>query len=598
MTERGPENLQPGWEQIEQDIRLLGQLHGIDNFRVVTQPGAGWSCAKTSQGLVITIDPEQSAHGAGEQAAIQETDTPADIMTLFIGGHELGHARDMLDADFAGQPRAAERSPARDFFDCLIDDTVIDYRNRRLPRLSNHADKIYAFQMPHNLSAMPKHVQLMYAARVSTVVTNPQLVMDETVRQSLGELTSYQQGDKNFNIPAILADPQTTLKDRRQIADQFIWPAYQAFLEEDRQTNDDFGDAYGQYQQAVHGHQQGDAANGDSKPQSLGEQIAQAILETRQETDIAKEQAKAKRQEDAATAKQRAKAARAQALSKVITTEMSLMPEEARQYAESLLDEAAVIQDIADVFLQLAAPTETKQSPRYANRARAEGQRLHPARLDQAALQQQSGIEQRTMQPVTRKANRKVLDFGGLDFELLFDVSGSMRYNGKCQGAAATGLALMEGLQLAREQAARANNTYAQPDIRTQIITFAEDIKADYPLSYQPTSSQKGAVYHQLLNPYSDSTYISSSLDIVHNHAVANPQRNTLAVVVSDGVFHDQLGAKARVEAMPLSAYVVHLVIGQDATEFISKHHQRVPDPKALPAVLHSVLAGYIRRNQ
>jgi hypothetical protein len=274
---------------------------------------------------------------------------------------------------------------------------------------------------------------------------------------------------------------------------------------------------------------------------------------------------------------------------------MHLAPAAAEAYARSLIRLRPTIKNVADVFAKLASPSEEILSPRYNLRASKDGARLHPRMIARIPLQQATGQEQAIWQPVSRQAKRQEVSFGGLDVHLLVDVSGSMQ-GGNARSAADTALCLTEGLQLARYRISRQNGAYHQPDVRTQITAFGSDSVILSQLSYQPSAPDKGRMFTNLRNPTSGSTLINQSLQQIRAIATGSPGRDQLAIIISDGQFHDFSEARQSSSNMPESVYTAQLVVGQELDAFISANHDNVTDNKTLPGKLYNVLRAYIRR--
>ncbi len=286
-------------------------------------------------------------------------------------------------------------------------------------------------------------------------------------------------------------------------------------------------------------------------------------------------------------------------LAGMVARDMELDERDSEEYVESLNKWGQTIRDTAKVFLQLAAPTTSTMSPRYDSQPMSEGVRLHPGRLPKAALQLETGREQSVWQPVERRAKRETVAFGGLDIHLLVDVSGSMSFDGKAESAAASAQILLEAIQLARYETMQAGSQLQQPDVRTQVIAFGSSSEVLAPLALQPTEPEKGTVFSNLLRPDSPSTLIGGALAHVHEATVANPERESITIIVSDGIFHDHDGAEQQVASLPRQAHVTHIVIGDDEVdEFISPNHRKIQDPSELPQNLYEVLSGRIRQMQ
>ncbi len=628
MSDPELEPIQPHFEDqrtLEQGVHQLGLLYGIRGLEVAVKPGAGWSCAKTEYGLTITVDPQQTVEGNGfeSRAETEHSEISPEVTSLFITAHELGHANDYLDPNWR---KPAKPEPAGDFFNCLVDDTVIDKRNRRVPMLDANADAVYSHQMPSDLTELPKHVQLMFGMRVGTVIDNPSLTMDDQGAEILASLKEYQKGEQIFDIMDVLTDPRTTLTERRRIADRFIRPHFDALLEQDKQEHGDQGESdqgegefeaiYEQYEQTVHGHQHSDEGEGQqseksketegesnakaSQGSSLAEQMAEALKQAAEELQAQQEAAKAKAQAERAESQGTGEEQREAQLSELagtVAAEMHLSSGDAESYVRSLDKWTGTIKEVADVFMKLAAPADVIMSPRYRRDAHTEGVRLHPRTMAGVALQLETDQDQAIWQPVVREAHRQEVTFGGLDVHLLVDVSGSMA-GPKAQCAADTAMCLIEGLQLARHKVARTAGQYHQPDVRTQVIAFGSGTEVLSPLSHQPTGQQKGKTYTNLLEANSSSTLVNDALGHVKQAAAAKPKRDAIAIIISDGQFGDHNAAARTVAEMPKTAYIAHLVIGGGVQEFISKNHEVVGSPNVLPGKLHGILADYIRRVQ
>lgn len=621
------ESIEPSWNQheLEQGVHQLGLLYGIRGLEVITQPGAGWSCAKTEHGLTITVDPQQTVEGNGfeDKDATEPTTISPEVTSLFITAHELGHANDYLDPNWR---KPVKPNASDDFFNCLVDDTVIDKRSRRVPLLDANADAVYSHQMPSDMTELPKHAQLMFGMRVATVIDNPTVTMDDQVTEILGSLRQYQKGDQTFDIMDVITDPRTSLSERRRIAERFIKPHFDALLEQDKQEQaesqdgqsregeGDFEAVYEQYEQAVHGHQHKGNSEGEeaeqpqqaqsesaSKPSSgLAEQMAEAMKQAAEEQQAKNEtqtKAQANRVSKDDSEGNEQHEAQLSELAGTVAAEMHLSPGNAENYVRSLDKWTPTIKEVADVFMKLAAPADVIMSPRYRRDAHTEGVRLHPRTMAGVALQLATDQEQAIWQPIVREAHRQEVTFGGLDVHLVVDVSGSMA-GPKAQCAADTAMCLIEGLQLARHKVARTAGQYHQPDVRTQIIAFGSGTEILSPLSYQPTGQQKGKTYTNLLEANSSSTLVSEALNHVKQAAAAKPKRDAIAIIISDGHFGDHDAATRIVSEMPGTAYIAHLVIGGGVQEFISKNHEVVGNPNVLPGKLHGVLADYIRRSQ
>lgn len=608
------EKVPPAHEQeaslkLVEAVHQVGLIHGIAGLKVVVRPGAGWSCAQIDEGLVITADPQQllkqwSATGYGDAKPPSTDLQPAEEHILHTIAHELGHAIDFLDQKY---PQPPPRSNEDGFFNNVIDDAVIDTRNNAVPLLQKTARGLYdEVLFPRDdLTNLPKHIQLMYALLCGAALGEYTKTTVPEVNEAIQLIVRHSQSDKTFDIMTVLADPRTTLAERRLIAHQFIKLHFDNLREMDKQEpnnqqpgGDDqvFEAIYEQYEQAMHGHQSNDetknesssgiaqgGAKSPSRPDNgLAMQIAKTLEHVRPQS--ISEQSDSNGNGDV----------RAQVVGDV-ARKMNLSPGDAKEYVNSLNKWRSTIGQITEVFLRLAVPADTATSPRFRRGASNTGVRLHPSTLPEAKLQLEDGTDRAIWQSVERQAPRPEINFGGLDVYLLVDVSASMnRPNTKARFAADTAMCLIEGLQLARYRTAR-ENQHHEPDVRTQIIAFGSGMQELSPLSHTLSGEQKGATYTNLRQANSYSTQINDALAQVAESASANPERSALVIIISDGDFYDHDRATQTVAGMEPTVHVTQLVIESvDAKKFITNHHEAISDPSTLPVKLYKILAKKI----
>jgi hypothetical protein len=276
---------------------------------------------------------------------------------------------------------------------------------------------------------------------------------------------------------------------------------------------------------------------------------------------------------------------------------MNLDKEDARKYARSLDRWRSTIRRIAEVFLRLASPAEILLSPRYDHPARPEGFRLHPLRINLAAIQQITRTPHAIWQPLKKSGRRQDLSFSGLDVYLLADVSGSMEGE-KAQCAADTALCLIEGLQMASYIAhdkSRLKRLGTPPlDVRIELIAFGADFDVICPLSYEPSGEQKGTVFVSLRNAGSEGTYISGALNSIRHSAQYEDHRNKLIFIISDGKFHDPEEAEEAAGALPAIAQIKQVFIGETGT-VLSDSYETILSPPELPEKLYGLLRDQIK---
>ncbi|MDR0584383.1 MAG: VWA domain-containing protein [Treponema sp.] len=518
--------------RVSQAAAQLGRLYGLWGLEIRIEhadpgAGAGTSCSISEKGIIISFDPESFVETPG---------IPPLIAALYVIARELGRASEAVKNPEYFRAYRKKSKIEKTFYD-FLDYTAIDYAGRRIPLLDRYMDDIYTASMPHDLTDLALHMELLYAIRISQVEKNPKkkLMVDPRVADILAGLRNYRAGGFSFDVIESFSDPHSSMAERRQIADIFIKPRYHALLRENHRERtgadrDNEADGKGeksaadmfrdQFMDALAGEEKKSPPlrGGESRPEGEGVRSVGGSNETYPLTAMAEFYAEALRLDTA----------------------------DARRYAASLVRWRPVIRRIAELFLALASPSEVLLSPRYDHSARPEGFRLHPLRINQAAIQQASGTPHAIWQPLKRSGRRQDLSFGGLDVYLLTDISASMEGE-KARCAADTALCLIEGLQMASYMA-RNKNRLKRPDVRIELTAFGAAFDVVCPLSYEPAGEQKGKLFLSLRNANSKGTYISGALDSIRQSAQKNDCRKKLVFIVSDGRFHDpdEAGQAAR----------------------------------------------------
>jgi hypothetical protein len=252
----------------------------------------------------------------------------------------------------------------------------------------------------------------------------------------------------------------------------------------------------------------------------------------------------------------------------------------------------SVIGGVAETLLKLALPRERIAVPRYKARASIDGIRLHPSALPLALIQLATENPQPIWQPARQLIRHQELEFGGLDIYLLLDVSGSMG-GPNAQFATATSVCLIEGLQAARLRAQR-EQTQGDVDVRVQLLAFGAGWAQLTPLVHEPTLEQRERAFYHLMHPQSNFTRINGALKHVRANALANPSRKLLCLIVSDGLFSDNLAAFKTMQGMPRQVYAGHINIGESVGIPITPHFETITNPRVLPQKLQNILEEYL----
>ncbi|MDR2715922.1 MAG: VWA domain-containing protein, partial [Coriobacteriaceae bacterium] len=135
-------------------------------------------------------------------------------------------------------------------------------------------------------------------------------------------------------------------------------------------------------------------------------------------------------------------------------------------------------------------------------------------------------------------------------------------------------------------------------DVRIQLLAFGSGWAELTPLGPEPSPHQKQATLYNLLNPQSDHTMINGVLKYIRDSAKQSPGREVISIIVSDGLFADNLMAFKTVQNMPKNCFVCHINIGGFAGVPITLDYETVDDPVWLPTMLERILSSYLERRQ
>lgn len=449
---------------VEEVASAIFGTYGVRGVKFTTETGRKtWCGAEKNGGIHINIDPDELG---GEQ-----TLTPEAVKAAVA--HEMGHAQFMLEDPGSASQKLSQTDY---FFNNLTEDVVIDSRLRRFPALEQPMADLYHQVMSeeiNNLAATPLSNQLMYSIRIGQVL-GVQPAVDERVDQMIDSLRNHENDGQTFDVIDIMTQPNTSLAQMRQIAEQFIKPLYDQLLEQDQQDGRD-----DEVQQAIDNYEQSHGAHGsseqneddsnsnqsaeanddestesnqsedngddsqsaessqskdDSESKSLPEQIKEAI---QQATENAKENGDDSDEDsnsesdsgentdessdeddetDHPTAEELAQAAGS------LAKEMNLSLSDAEGYLQMALEHQLTVLGVAEVFKQLARPTASTQRMTNIRGRHHDGVTLHTDATPDLAIQEASGLPAKTIwQKIDRRATRQTLDFGGLDIHLLVE---------------------------------------------------------------------------------------------------------------------------------------------------------------------------------
>jgi hypothetical protein len=607
-----PDNPQ---EELEKIANTMFAAYGVRGVRLTMGLGKKtWCGALKTGGIQINIDPDEIAHG--------KELTPEAMMAAV--SHELGHAKDMLENPAKAYVKLSKTDC---FFYNLLDDTVIDSRLRRFPRLEQPVADLYHEVMNNqitDLTQTPLSNQLMYGMRIGRVL-GQQPAVDERVKNMLDSLRNYTTPNRDaVDVVDILTLGNTSLAERRAIADSVIKPLYDELVEQDRQDgrDNDINELIDMYEQSHGNHGDDDSEDTDDSKsnqteqsrKSLPEQIKDAIEQSAKDggeisEDEADNEAGENKASDAdqnskndSTASENSDSQHNEQqdtetpadIAGSLAAEMQLPLPDAEKYLYMVIKHQAIIRSTAEVFKQLAHLTKGTRRLTNARGRSLDGTLLHVDSIADLALQESAGLPARQIwQQTKRRATRETVDFGGLDIHLLIDASGSMRHNHRAVDATATAVCLIEGLKLAKMQIAKANKCQ-MPDVRTHVVAFGSSAVEVSPLAYQISQPELGQMYSTLINPNAGATLINDALISCNG---TPPERDSIIFIVSDGgIFDDHIAAQT-IQCQSPGAYVGQFIIGNNqGVAKLTENAEELSDSRLLPEKLLAVLRNHTMR--
>ena len=602
-------------EELEKIANTMFATYGVRGVQLTMESGKKtWCGALKTGGIQINIDPDEIAHG--------KELTPEAMMATV--SHELGHAKDMLENPAKAYVKLSKTDC---FFYNLLDDTVIDSRLRRFPRLEQPVADLYHEVMNNqitDLTQTPLSNQLMRGMRIDRVL-GQQPAVDERVKNMLDSLRNYTTpGGDAVDVVDILTLENTSLAERRAIANSVIKPLYDELVEQDKQDgrDNDINELIDTYEQSHGNHGDDDSEDTDDSKsnqtkqsrKSLPEQIKDAIEQSAKDggetsEDEADNEAGENKASDPDQNSKNDRTASENSDSQhneqqgtetpadiagSLAAEMQLPLPDAKEYLRMVVEHQAIIRDTAEIFKQLAHPTKGARRLTNARGRSLDGTLLHIDSIADLALQESAGLPARQIwQQTKRRATRETVDFGGLDIHLLIDASSSMKRENRAVDATATAVCLIEGLKLAKMQIAKANKCQ-MPDVRTHVVAFGSSAVEVSPLAYQISQPELGQMYSTLINPNAGATLINDALISCNG---TPPERDSIIFIVSDGgIFDDHIAAQT-IQCQSPGAYVGQFIIGNNqGAAKLTENAEELSDSRLLPEKLLAILRNHTMR--
>ena len=576
-------------ERVQQLVESIASVCGISAASVRVDSSTKMGCRLSRTGIDLMVNHRLNEDIAGRRRfGVRGNITVADVDILaacFVATRAQDYLLDDWCPDIAYLAELSER--ARSYLQSFIDDLAAYARMlQRIPFARTHFEAYLSRAASHAMTNDPLHLQFLRGLRLYLFEDDPTVNLSPFVTAELG--TTRAMSPIVNEVRAALFDEQIGYQARHERVGAAIAKPYERFLRTDERAMGfydmfhlyDDDPSYGASQEA---HEDECALD---RERDAATRAAEALkIVTADNIDQLIEDNLAASEEELAGINQGLPTMVEQAGSIAFSDESP----EAGAYEDSILQQRAVIDEIADILSLIATPQEQLSVPRYDPRLAHAGTRMHPSALVNAAIQLQSGQERALWQRPKRTVRPQNMHFQGLDIFLLLDVSISMTGD-NANNAAAMAVCLVEGLELAEKSIASDPKRDAM-DVRTQLIAFGEGWAPLTPLESTHDLDRKRFMHAQLLNPQSEQTLIAEALCHVREHACAFPSRDVLCLVVSDGLFADGLQARKQAMGMPASVYLAHINIGDFSGLPLTEHFETIRDASALPDKLYAVLA-------
>lgn len=259
------------------------RIFGYEGLSIEVREGAGWQTQHTGDQIKMIVDPTMLQPKAIKDASGNElpagTEVPEQYSVYGIA-HELGHVDDYIQPEMSFEDEVRLK-PSEKFFWNILDDSVINRRLRNIPLLNNLTEEIYRDMLfpKDDYDKLPKHIQFMYGWLLRNVTPSRQATFSPEVTQALNDLAQLKlgKGFRKYDIYRSLSHPDTTFVKRRDIARQYVWPVYEAFLEEDIEGGQQDPDQQNQQNNSSNnsnGGQGGQSSNTQSSDGSSGSSSA------------------------------------------------------------------------------------------------------------------------------------------------------------------------------------------------------------------------------------------------------------------------------------------------------------------------------------
>lgn len=581
--------------KLKRQLSLLSRVYGIAGITADIGNQEKNRCRLTRDGIIISVNPEALERLATRQWYGAQGSLSLRIADFMVLTHLVLLASDYLDPTYCRDAFESNRhlTQPNQFFANSIDGIVADASLRMIPSLAPFFPAYISRQISHDIEAAPLHVQFLTALKLYLLEPSPRIKMASTIEALFAE-------DAHGFIQRMsdeLLEKRLPYEARHETAKTILGDMFLKLLYHDLRLYSlfQFMSSYDQFSYC--GEVEDEDADGSGNMMTRDvQQRAQQLYTLMSGQDIDK--MIEDRYDSSDSESKDGIGSTLLTLPRTLsqTDEPLVSAESEEGYASTVSRWFDIIQQVADVFIDLASPTESITVPRYAPRKAFEGVRLSPQAVPEAMTQIETGRMQAIWQPVVKVLRTQDLQFSGLDVFLTLDVSGSMQGQ-NAEYASAMGICMLEGLALARHRA-ETDAKQRNVDVRVQLLAFGSGWAELTPLCTDPSLAQKETALYNLMHPESDHTMVNGALKHVKESATLFPERDTICIVVSDGLFADGLMAFKTVQAMPGNCFVGHINIGEFGGIPITPDYEILESPVMLPARLKSILSAYLARNR
>lgn len=579
--------------QLRRQLALLARVYGVAGYSANIGESEKNQCRLTQDGIIISLNPAAIERLAERQWYGSQGALTLEIADFMVLTHEVLLAQDYLDPSFSLSTTSDSSVTAQTkrFFINSINDLVADASLAKVPYAKPCFSAYISRQISHTLEVAPLHIQFLIALKILSLEESPTLKAEPFI------LNLLSSDEHRFidRIQGELLGKRHNYEERHLIAEDILGPVFSNLLNRDmrRYSAFQFFSIYDDF--SFFGEVDDPEQEGHKKSTSREvKQRAQELYSLVSSKDIDRMLDDRNESTDAAAKEELGSGQLSLPKAETQLEGASIAQESTEGYRNTVARWFDVIQDVAQVFIELATPKESIAVPRYASRKAHEGKRLSPQALSEMLVQINTRQAQAIWQPSKRVIRTQDLQFSGLDLFLLLDLSGSMQGQ-NAEYASAMAVCMMEGLELARHQV-ELDSKLGDVDLRIQLIAFGSGWAELTPLCKEPSFAEKEQALYNLLHPESDNTMVNGALRYVSDCATRYRERELICLIVSDGLFADNLIAYKTAEALPSNSFLGHINIGEFRGIPITPNYDSIEDPGLLPMMLSRILSAYLER--